>query len=154
MARELRRAQKELAAGNYDRAFREYQRHAEEENNALAQFTLGMFYRNGWGRPTDEKTACGWFKKAAAADIPAAAHFYAEYIERGIAGEEGPAEAARWYQKAADLGHYSSLCSLARFYMTGTGVERDPVKALALCRVNVDYLAGRVGEVCACAPDK
>jgi TPR repeat protein len=50
-AAELRNAQALLAKGEYDKAFDEYRRFAEEKNNPLAQFTLGLFFQNGWGRP-------------------------------------------------------------------------------------------------------
>ena len=66
--------------------------------------------------PVNPKAAYGWFKKAAAGDIPAAAHFYAEHLERGDVCAADPAEAAVWYRKAVDLGHHLSLCSLANLY--------------------------------------
>lgn len=134
VAAELRTAQALLAKGEYDKAFVEYRRFAEEENNPLAQFTLGLFFQYGWGRPEDPAAACRWFEKAGQADIPAAAHFFAECLAKGVGRPADPAGAAGWYEKAAALGHHVSLCSLAELYMTGTGVPKDPAKGLALCR--------------------
>jgi TPR repeat protein len=133
-AAELRTAQALLAQGEYGKAFVEYHRFASEKNNPLAQFTLGLFFQNGWGRPVDQEAACGWFEKAAQGGIPAAAHFFAECLVKGVDRPADPAKAAGWYEKAAALGHYMSLCSLAELYMTGTGVPKDPVRGLALCR--------------------
>jgi TPR repeat protein len=133
-AAELRNAQALLAKGEYDKAFDEYRRFAEEKNNPLAQFTLGLFFQNGWGRPVDPAAACRWFEKAGQVDIPAAAHFFAECLAKGVGRPVDPAGAAGWYEKAAALGHYISFCSLAELYMTGSGVPKDPAKGLALCR--------------------
>lgn len=94
LAAELKKAQEELAAGNYESAFKEFLRVAEGDDNALAQFNLGLFYRYGWGRPEDPVAACGWFRKAAIGRIPAAAHFYAESLEHGIGCTQDAAEAA------------------------------------------------------------
>lgn len=138
LASDLRHAQKTLAVGDYDRAFTEYRHFAEEKDNPLAQFTLGLFYRYGWGRLKDPVAACQWFEKAAKRDIPAAAHFLADCLAQGVGRPADPAKAAEWYEKAAILGHSMSLCSLAELYMTGTGVPKDPAKGLALCRQSAE----------------
>ncbi len=131
---ELRNAQKALAAGEYKTAFQEYMSVAKEKKNPLAQFTIGLFFQLGWGREIDHVTACEWFGKAAAGNIPAAAHFYAECLNNGVGQTPDPAQAAVWYEKAASLGHFTSICSLAELYMEGSGVPKDPVKALSLCQ--------------------
>ena len=54
--------QKSLAAaqiGDYATALREWEPLAKQ-GNALAQFNLGLIYRNGWGVPQDYKTAMKW----------------------------------------------------------------------------------------------
>jgi TPR repeat protein len=131
---ELKFAQELLADGDYDRAFVEYHRFAEEKNNPLAQFTLGLFFQHGWGRPADPAVACQWFEKAGQADIPAAAHFFGACLENGVGRPADPTGAARWYEKAGGFGHWISLCSLADLYMAGSGVAKDPVRGLSLCR--------------------
>jgi TPR repeat protein len=138
VAAELKNAQALLAKGEYGKAFVEYRRFAEEQNNPLAQFSLGLFFQNGWGRPVDPAAACRWFEKAGKGDIPAAAHFFAECLAKGVGRTADPAGAAGWYEKAAALGHHISLCSLAELYMTGIGVPRDPAKGLALCSQAAD----------------
>jgi TPR repeat protein len=133
-AGELREAQQALKEGKYDTAFAAYRVAAEEKNNPLAQFTLALFYQNGWGRKADPVAACQWQEKAAHGAIPAACHYYAECLEKGVHRPADPAAAAAWYEKAVELGHSGSLCSLARLYMTGQGVPKDPAKGLLLCR--------------------
>ncbi len=134
MSTELKNAQELLSKGEYDKAFAEYRRFADEQNNPLAQFTLGLFFQYGWGRSVDPVAACGWFEKAARSDIPAAAHFFADCLAKGVDRPTDPAGAAAWYEKAAALGHYISLCSLAELHMTGSGVPKDPARGLTLCR--------------------
>ncbi|MBQ0719110.1 MAG: sel1 repeat family protein [Gammaproteobacteria bacterium] len=131
---ELGSAQTLLSTGDYSAAYVAYQRVAQEHNSPLAQFTVGMFYDQGWGRPMDRAEACRWYEKAAAGDIPAAAHFLGECLLEGIHQPANPQSAAQWFQKAAGLGHYSSLCSLGELYVSGVGVAQDRAKGLALCK--------------------
>lgn len=139
VAFELRQAQTLLAAGQYSKAYSQYQLFAEEKGNPLAQFTIAMFHQLGWGEiPVDSATACAWHEKAAMADIPASAHFHAECFERGSGRTVDYEQAAIWYEKAAQLGHHMSLCSLADLYMKGQGVEKNPQKGLALCLQSVE----------------
>ena len=133
LSADLRKAQKALAAEDYEKAFAEYIKVAEDKNNPLAQFSVGMFYENGWGRPADPNQAYGWFEKAALGGIPAAQHRMGDYLAEGLCCKADPAQAALWYKKAAAGGHTISLCSLAELYMTGEGVEKDPNQAIALC---------------------
>jgi len=133
LASELKDAQAELAVGDYHKAYPQFL-HFAEQGNALAQFTVAMFHRLGWGNlPVDPVAACSWFEKSAAGDIPTATHYLAGCFEQGIGRPANPAQAAVWYQRAADLGHYLSLCSLAELYMKGEGVTRNPQKGLELC---------------------
>jgi hypothetical protein len=138
MAAELKEAQKTLASGDYEKAYAEYIKIAQEKNNPLAQFTIGLFYQYGWGRAVESAKACGWYEKAAAGNVPAAQHFLGDCLIAGIHRSPDPAMAASWYEKAAALGYHLSLCSLAELYMTGSGVSKDPVKALMLCRQSAE----------------
>lgn len=132
--REVRAAQKLLAAGDYEQAFDEYQRVAKEKKNPLAEFAIAMFYDSGWGRPVDHVKACQWYEKAALAEeLPGAADALGHCLAEGIHGEVNFKRAAVWYQKAADLGHHYSLCHLGALYLSGRGVEQNASKGLELC---------------------
>lgn len=133
LAASLGPAQEALAAGDYDTAYKQYRRVADDKNNPLAQYSVGLFYQLGWGRPVDEAEACRWFAQAAEGNIPGALLAHADCLRHGTNGEALPEEAASYYQKAADEGLPTALCSLAELYMTGEGVPRDPAKALELC---------------------
>ena len=132
-SRIMKDAQAALASGDYEQAFAGYHAAAGNDHNALAQFSLGLFYQNGWGRVVNQATACPWFEKAAQGGIPAAQHLTGICLEEGIHRAADPAQAASWYQTAAQAGHLHSYCHLGNLYMTGNGVSKDPVKALALC---------------------
>jgi TPR repeat protein len=127
-ARELGPAYARLDQRDYARAYPLFQRQAAR--NPLAQFTLGLFHQNGWGRPVDADAACAWFAKAALHRIPAAQHLHGDCLMRA----PGNAEAAlASYLDAAKGSHYISLCSAAELLIRGRGVPRDVPRGLALC---------------------
>lgn len=132
--RDLKTAQALLASGDYDNAFGKYHAAAIAGRHPLAQFTLGLFYQNGWGRSADRKTACEWFEQAAQNRVPAAQHLTGLCYEEGIHRPANPAAAAEWFQMAAQAGHLNSYCHLGNLLMTGNGVTKDPAKALEICR--------------------
>lgn len=130
-AAELQAAQPALAAGNYAKAYALYSRHATK--NPLAQFTLGLFHKHGWGRPADETAACRWFEKSAQKRIPAAQHFLGDCLVKGTHRAADPAAARALYLDAAAGGHLISLCSAADLYIKGKGVGKDARRGLELC---------------------
>ncbi len=141
--KELQTAQSYLSKGEYDKAYALYHQVAVKKKNPLAQFTLGLFFHLGWGRPVDQFQACKWFEKAADNNIPAAAQFFADCLKNGGKGiPKDPGKAAKLYQKAADLGIKSALCSLGELYVTGNGVPKDVQKGISLCEQ-----AGKAGVV-------
>jgi len=128
---ELQSAQQALAAGNYKKAYALYSRHAA--HNPLAQFTLGLFYRNGWGRPHDETKACRWFEKAASGNIPAAQQLFGDCLAKGTGQPADGKAAVAWYRKAAANGIAYALCSAGDVYIKGQAVGKDMKQGLALC---------------------
>ncbi len=128
---DLKEAQAALAAANYPRAFDLYRR--EADHNPLAQFTLGVFYQQGWGRARDPVVACDWFQKAAQRRVPTAEHFWGDCLAQGIGRSVDIPAALDWYGKAAADGHLLSLCSAGDYYIQGKGVARDVARGLALC---------------------
>ena len=51
-------------AGNYREAVKWY-RKAAGQGHTLAQYNLGVMYRNGEGVPLDDREAVKWWRKAA-----------------------------------------------------------------------------------------
>lgn len=131
LAGELRAAQAALAAGDHARAYALYLEHGQD--NALAQFSLGLFHAYGWGRPVDRAEACRWQEKAAQGGIPAAQQLLGDCLRQGVHRPVDAAGAAHWYEKAARSGIVAALCSLGEMTMRGEGVAQDPRKAIQLC---------------------
>ena len=131
LAAELRPALQAQAAGDYRKAFAGYSRFAAK--NPLAQFSLGLFYQNGWGRPADAAKACQWFEKAAHGHIPVAQQFFGDCLVQGIGRAVDYAAAIEQYKQAAGGGDLIALCSAADIYIKGKGVDKDVQQGLELC---------------------
>lgn len=130
-AAQLHPAQEALAAGDYQTAYARYMKSGKR--NPLAQFMIGLFHRNGWGRPADPVVACVWFEKAAQRHIPAAEHQWGECLARGTGRPVDVPAALSWYERAADHGHLISWCAAADHYIRGDGVAKDMARGLELC---------------------
>lgn len=124
-------AQRALAAGNYRKAYELYSYHAAK--NPLAQFTLGLMHRDGWGRHPDPTQACRWFEKAARRSVPAAQQFFGDCLARGLGGTVDGKAAATWYRKAAENGIAIALCDAGSLHIEGKVVDKDVPQGLALC---------------------
>jgi Caspase domain/Sel1 repeat len=74
-----------------------------------------------------------WKPQAEQGD-PQAQVYVGEIFEKGLGTTPDLAQAAMWYQKAADQGYSRGLADLAYLYEKGLGVPKDPVKALNLYR--------------------
>ena len=131
MLQELKEAQSALAASDYPRAYDLYNKKAGQ--NGFAQFMLGMFHQQGWGRARNGEAACAWFAKAAQRGIPAAAHFWGDCLAQGIGRPPDLPAALVWYGKAADGGHLISLCTAGEYHIRGQGVPKDAARGLAMC---------------------
>ena len=129
---ELQAAQAALTAGHHDEAWQRYHRLAER-GNPLAQFVVGQFLQQGWGRPVDQIAACNWFSKAAGQHVPYAEHLWADCLAQGIGREQDIARALYWYERAANDGHWLSLCSAAHHFIHGQGVAKDVQRGLSMC---------------------
>lgn len=128
---DLAQAERALAARDYPKAYRAFIRHAA--NNPLAQFNLGLFERQGWGRPANQVAACAWFDKAAHGNIPAAQQFLGDCLAQGVGRAVDGQAAVQWYRKAAAAGIAYADCAAGALYIAGAIVPRDVAQGLALC---------------------
>jgi TPR repeat protein len=127
----LKAAQAALGAGDYAHAYSLFLQHAGD--NPLAQFSLGLFYQYGWGRPADPVAACGWQEKAAQGGIPLAQELYGDCLRLGVGRPADPAAAVKWYRKAVDSGIFDALCTLGEMAVRGKGMPADPAKGIQEC---------------------
>ena len=102
-------------------------RSAEAQGLAIAQYELGNHYISGIGVEKDPSRAIPLFKAAAEAGNVGAMHNYATLIA-GTPGRE--AEAANWYQRAAELGLVEAQFNIATMYESGDGVSPSLHRAL------------------------
>lgn len=155
----LAQAEQALAAADYPAAYAAYAVHAAD--NPLAQFTLGLFEQQGWGRARNPAAACAWFDQAARRQIPAAQQMLGDCLAQGIGrAVDGPA-AARWYRQAGDAGLAWGWCLAGALYLEGRIVPKDAARGLALCAAAAQAesvpamlrLAGYYREGALVAPD-
>src|SRR4051794_22798315 len=74
-------------------------RPAAERGDQVAQYILGLLYRNGRGVPQDYAEAMRWFRKAADQGNAWAQNSIGYLYQNGWGTPRDYAEAMRWYQK-------------------------------------------------------
>lgn len=85
-----------------------------------AMYSIGYVYANGLSGKKDEALAKQWLTKACKAGVPSA------YTLLGTLTEKtDPAEAAKLFQKAADLLEPIAMYNLALLYRDGKGVAKN-----------------------------
>ena len=123
---------------DYAQALHWYQA-AEAQGISASANSLGALYLQGHGVPADSKQAVTWFRKAAeAGDGPGCFNLAMRYlIGDGVAADA--AEARRWLERSAATPGADATTrtvvaaaelQLGLLYESGTGVEKDSVKAL------------------------
>ncbi len=137
---ELIPAHQLLGEKKYDQAFVLFQKYAEKEN-ALAQMTVGLFYKLAWGNVAqNNEKACSWFYKAASANIPQAQKEMGDCInhlqftfnnnEQDSSLKNTP---IYWYKKAFENGIYDASCDIGRLYLGTHWQEINIKKAIDWC---------------------
>jgi len=117
--------------GDYTNALK-YYRMAAEKGLALAQFNLGVMYRDGNGVKQDYQEAINWFTKSANQNCASAQYALALFYEMGRGIDSDFQKAFKWYTKAAENNYPMAQNNLARLYFSGEGVPQDFQKAFEL----------------------
>jgi hypothetical protein len=118
----------DFTKGDYSKAYKEYKVLADQDD-ANAQFNLGLMYLNGQKVPQDYAEAEKWFRKAADQGHSNAQFNLGLMYYMGQKVPQDYTEAAKWFRKAADQGDASAQFFLGRMYMLGRGLPKDNVKA-------------------------
>jgi len=100
-----------------------------DQGDALAQFSLGSMYDNGWGVPQDYAEAVKWYRKAAEQEDVKAQYNLGRMYRLGYGVQRDYDEAVRWFRTAAELGDAEAQYNLGFMYETGRGVRKDSVQA-------------------------
>ncbi|MBS0642481.1 MAG: sel1 repeat family protein [Proteobacteria bacterium] len=99
---------------------------AAEQGHAAAQLRFGLALLAGRGVDQDVFAAETWLRRAASGgEALAAAAIGDLYARPDGALPPNYAEAASWYERAAELGHAGSALQLGRAYLLGRGLRRD-----------------------------
>lgn len=116
-------------AQNYDKAFKLYQK-AAEQGHVKAIDNLAWCYNDGKGVKEDKAEAVKWWRKAAEQGYANSqcSLGYSYNYGRGI--EKDYKEAVKWYQKAAEQGDGMAQNNLGTMYEFGQGVFQDKKEAL------------------------
>lgn len=95
------------------------------QNDAEAQYNLGVMYDNGFGVARDEHQAISWYQKAANQGYAMAQFNLGMMYEDGQGVAQDYHQAFTWYQKAAHQGHAKAQNALGLLYVEGKGVPQD-----------------------------
>ena len=96
-----------------------------KQDDAKAQFHLGMMYGKGRGVPQDDRQAVKWWRLAAEqgngkAQLNMGTMYY---IGEGVLQDYK--EAAKWFQLSAEQGYARAQLNLGTMYYIGEGVLKD-----------------------------
>jgi len=107
---------------------------AAKRGSALAQYRVGMAYRQGVGVDFDSDEAVAWLKKSAAKKYGPALAALGYFYKEGLGVERDYDKALEYFQ-AGDLnGDPQALAALADMYLNGLSVEQDIPKGLEMMR--------------------
>jgi TPR repeat protein len=99
---------------------------AAQEDNADAQYNLGLIYQEGEGVDQDYEEAISWYREAAEQGHRDAQCNLAYCYSQRRKDED---KAAYWYRKAAEQGDAMAQYNLGRSYYNGWGVTQDYTEA-------------------------
>src|SRR5437762_135726 len=80
-------------------------RKAAEQNDARAQFNLGVCYANGQGVMKDEAEAVKWYRKAAEQNYVPAQFNLGVCYDNGQGVTKDEVEAVKWYRRAGEQNY-------------------------------------------------
>lgn len=88
-----------------------------EQNNADAQYKLGIRYYTGDGVEKNHSETVKWFRKAAEQGNAEAQYNLGVCYEKGEGVDKNLAEAAKWYRKVAEQGDANAQRNLGMYYI-------------------------------------
>jgi hypothetical protein len=111
---------------------------AAENDDANAQFELGMCFANGDGVEQKPRTAVKWFERSAKWGHPEAMLQLGFRYEDGDGIDQDYERAFNWFMKSAEAGLPLGMCCVGAAYEKGNGVEKDLAKAAEWYRRGAD----------------
>ena len=114
--------------GNYETAIREF-RSLAEQGDSIAQFNLGIMYKNGQGVSRDYTEALKWYDKAAKQGDARAQYVLGRMYDNGQGVTQSYVQAHMWYSLAAAKGSYAAAAAKNRDYVAANMTPDDVSKA-------------------------
>lgn len=114
--------------GDYPKALAIFLKLASQ-GNPVAQFNLGVMYKNGQGVPQDAGEAEKWYRLAAEQGYAPAQNNLGTIYEEGQGVPQDAREAVKWYSLAAEQGVAVAQNNLGVMYDNGQGVPKDDREA-------------------------
>ena len=104
---------------------------AAAQNDAWAQYQLGICYDFGRGVKENKVEAAKWYRKAAEQGHVLAQVAIGQCYFAGNGVGKNEIEAVEWYRKAAEQGYLKAMEYLGHFYRSGlAGVQKDMTEAV------------------------
>jgi TPR repeat protein len=123
------RAQALYEAGNPRAALRLYMQSARS-GSAVAQFNAASMLLRGEGGPVNVPQALPLLRASAEQGFVLAQYAYGSLFDTGLhVGRVQPAEAAKWFCRAAEQDHVDSQIECGTAYMLGRGQPRSDERA-------------------------
>ena len=119
---------------------------ANEDNNALAQYALGLLYDRGLGVEKNRQQAIKWYQKSAEQGESNGQYSLGLGYKLGEGIEQNYKLATLWYHKAAMQNNAYGQTSMGSMYMLGRGVEKDYKQAIEWYRKAAEQ-GGLLGQV-------
>lgn len=107
----------------------EWYQKAVEQNNARAQYNMGIQYEFGKGGIVDPKIAASWYQKSAEQGHAKAQANLADLYLDGNGVKQDINKGLYWLEKSAAQGYYRSQYYLGALYKDGIVVPQDNEKA-------------------------
>ena len=114
--------------GDHTAAFSVF-RQLAAAGNALGQYNLGVYYRDGLGVTQDYDAARRWFEAAAAQDNSDALNNLGVLYDHGLGIAQDSNRARQYFEQAAAKGNPYAMYNLGVLYENGRGIERDSEQA-------------------------
>ena len=114
--------------GDHTAAFSVF-RQLAAAGNALGQYNLGVYYRDGLGVTQDYDAARRWFEAAAAQDNSDALNNLGVLYDHGLGIAQDSNRARQYFEQAAAKGNPYAMYNLGVLYENGRGITRNSKQA-------------------------
>lgn len=100
------------------------------QGDAVAECTIGVWYKRGQGVPQDYAEAARWFNRAAQHGQGDAQLCLGQLYQKGQGVKMDRTQAAKWFLKSASQGNGEAQFYIGRKYEDGDGVPKNSTNAV------------------------